>query len=125
MLARIFARREISSDQRTAGREAVAAEKSLLPSAPFGRIAAPELSNDKTIRTMFTRVPQVEAFARLRCVDCGFVFAAIGEPADKIIYGLFFGGLKLKDRVQAVCPSCKNNSATIEDADYVMPSLVK
>lgn len=74
---------------------------------------------------MFTRAPQVEAFARLACADCGFVFAAIGEPADRIIYRLFFGGLKLKDREQATCPSCKSQSAIIEDADYVMPAFVK
>lgn len=74
---------------------------------------------------MFTVAPRVEAFARLACADCGFVFAIVGEPADKIIYRLLFGGLKSKDRIPAICPSCKHNSATIEDADYVMPSLVK
>lgn len=74
---------------------------------------------------MFTVVPRVEACARLRCAQCGGVFAIVGERADEIIYRLFFGGLKLGDRVSAVCPSCKFQSANIEDADYVMPQLVK
>lgn len=74
---------------------------------------------------MFAVVPRIEAFARLRCADCGFVFAVIGEPADKIIYRFFFDGLKFKDRIPATCPSCQFQSATIEHADYIVPVAVK
>lgn len=74
---------------------------------------------------MFAIAPRVEAFARLRCARCDGVFALIGAPADSVIYRLFFGGLRLTDRIPAICPACKFNLAVIEDADYVMPQLVK
>ena len=74
---------------------------------------------------MFTTVPRVEAFVRVRCARCEYAFALVGEPADRIIYRLLFGGLRVKDRISAICPSCKFESAAIEGADYVLPSLVK
>jgi len=74
---------------------------------------------------MFTVAPRVEALVRIRCVRCDYGFALIGEPADRIIYRFFFDGLKFTDRVSATCPSCQFESATIEHADYVLPSLVK
>ena len=30
-----------------------------------------------------------------------------------------------RDRVSGICPSCKFESAIVEDANYVMPQLVK
>jgi hypothetical protein len=74
---------------------------------------------------MFAVAPRVEALVRIRCVRCEYAFALIGEPADRIIYRFFFDGLKFKDRIPAVCPSCQFESATIEHADYVVPVAAK